>query len=71
MESETMPEEWRDSILIPIFKNKGDVQSCINYRGIKLISHSMQLWKRVVETRLRRELTVSCQGKVLQMHCLL
>ena len=24
MESERMPEEWRDSILIPIFKNKGD-----------------------------------------------
>ena len=23
-----MPEEWRDSVLIPIFKNKGDVQRC-------------------------------------------
>ena len=27
-----MPEEWRRSILVPIFKNKGDVQSCTNYR---------------------------------------
>ena len=26
MESERMPEEWRDSMLIPIFKNKGEVQ---------------------------------------------
>ena len=43
MESERMPEEWRDSILVPIFKNKDDVQSCINYRGIKLISHTMKL----------------------------
>ena len=34
MESERMPEEWRDSVLIPIFKNKGDVQSCSNHRGI-------------------------------------
>ena len=34
MESERMPEECRDSVLIPIFKNKGDVQSCNNYRGI-------------------------------------
>ena len=61
MESERMPEEWRDSILIPIFKNKGDVQSCSNYRGIQLISHSMKLWERVVERRLRSELTFSEQ----------
>ena len=61
MESERMPEEWRDSILIPIFKNKGDVQSCSNYRGIKLISHSMKLWEKVVERRLRSELTFSEQ----------
>jgi hypothetical protein len=27
--SNKMPEEWRRSILVPIFKNKGDVQSCI------------------------------------------
>ena len=61
MESERMPEEWRDSILIPIFNNKGDVHSCSNYRGIKLISHIMELWERVVERRLRSELTFSEQ----------
>nr|GEW30909.1 ribonuclease H-like domain-containing protein [Tanacetum cinerariifolium] len=27
-----MPEEWRLSEVIPIFKNKGDAQVCINYR---------------------------------------
>jgi hypothetical protein len=34
--SNKMPDEWRRSILVPIFKNKGNVQSCTNYRGIKL-----------------------------------
>ncbi|KAK3529729.1 hypothetical protein QTP86_000811 [Hemibagrus guttatus] len=53
LESERMPEEWR-SVLVPIFKNKGDVQSCSNYRGIKLMSHTMKLWERVVEARLRK-----------------
>ena len=49
--------EWRDSVLIPLFKNKGDVQSCSNYRGIKWISHTMKLWER----RLRSELTFNEQ----------
>ena len=52
---------WRDSVLIPIFKNKGDVQSCSNYRGIKLIGHTMKLWERIIERRLRRDLTFSNQ----------
>ncbi|KAK3532252.1 hypothetical protein QTP86_011841 [Hemibagrus guttatus] len=50
LESERMPEEWRRSVLVPIFKNKGDS----NYRGIKLMSHTMKLWERVVEARLRK-----------------
>ncbi|GJV91301.1 hypothetical protein Tco_1539114 [Tanacetum coccineum] len=44
-----MPEEWRLSDVIPIFKNKGDAQVCSNYRGIKLLSHTMKLWERVIE----------------------
>ena len=40
-----MPEEWRRSILVAMCKNKGDVQSCTNYRGIKLMSHTMKLWE--------------------------
>ena len=42
-QSNKLPEEWRRSILVPIFKNKGDVQSCTNYHGIKLMSHMMTL----------------------------
>jgi hypothetical protein len=41
--SNKMPDEWRRNILVPIFKNKEDVQSCTNYRGIKLMSHTMKL----------------------------
>ena len=39
-EQEKMPEEWRDSVIVPIFKEKGDIQDCGNYRGIKMISHT-------------------------------
>ena len=54
-----MPKEWRISILVPIFKNKGDVQSCTNYRGIKLMSHTMKLWERVIEHCIRRVTSVT------------
>jgi hypothetical protein len=46
-----MPDEL--STLVPILKNKGDIQSCTNYRWIKLMSHTMKLWDRVTEHRLR------------------
>jgi hypothetical protein len=45
-----MPDEWK-STLVPIVKNKGDIQSCTNYLGIKLMSHTMKLWERVIEHR--------------------
>ena len=54
-----IPEVWRWSTLIPLYKNKGDIQSCNNYRGIKLLSHTMKIWERVVERRLRRVVSVS------------
>ncbi|GJU92804.1 cytochrome P450 714C2-like protein [Tanacetum coccineum] len=54
-----MLEEWRRSKVIPIYKNMGNAQTCSNYRGIKLLSHTMKLWERVIERRLRRETKVS------------
>ena len=49
---ERMTEEWRRSVLIPNYKNKGDAQCCGNYRGIKLITHIMKIWERIIETSL-------------------
>lgn len=31
-----------------VFKNKGDVQSCCNYGGIKLMNHIMKLWEKLL-----------------------
>ena len=39
--------------MVPIFKGNGDVLECNNYRGIKLMSHTMKLWERIIEARLR------------------
>jgi hypothetical protein len=53
MRTKKMLDEWRRSTHIPIYKNKGDIQNCTNYKGIKLMSHIMKLWERVIKRRLR------------------
>ncbi len=54
-----MPEHWRHSILIPIYKEKGDIQDCKNYRGIKLLQHTFKLWERVIDGRLRKIINIA------------
>lgn len=38
-----MPDAWRWSMIIPLYKNKGDIQNCNNDRGIKLLSQTMKV----------------------------
>ncbi|WKY12572.1 hypothetical protein Q1695_003843 [Nippostrongylus brasiliensis] len=56
-----MPESWRDSIIVPIFKQKGDATECSNYIGIKLISHTMQVYERLIDSRLRDMVEIAQQ----------
>ena len=44
-----------------LYKGKGDVTECGNYRGIKLMSHTMKLLERVIDSRIRMEVTVAEQ----------
>ena len=48
-----MPEEWKTSVVVPIFKGKGDVMDCGAYRGVKLLEHAMKIVERVLEKRIR------------------
>ncbi|XP_047471349.1 uncharacterized protein LOC125026792 [Penaeus chinensis] len=48
-----MPDEWRKSTLIIIYKNKGDAQDCGNFRGIKPMSHTMKLWENLEKAYAR------------------
>ena len=54
-----MPQEWRHSTIIPLYKNKGYAQNCNNYKGIKLLSYIMKLRERVIEGRLRKIIEIS------------
>ena len=53
LKAKKMPNDWRKSRMVHIFKVKGGVLECKNYRGIKLMSHTMKLWERMIEATLR------------------
>ena len=58
---ERIPEEWRRSVLIPIYKDKGDAQDCGNYREMKMISHIMKIWETIIEARLKDRVEINGQ----------
>ena len=51
----------RCSKCITIYKNMGDAQSCTNNSGIKRMNHSMKMWERVIESKMRGEVIISVQ----------
>ncbi|EYB82884.1 hypothetical protein Y032_0348g3176 [Ancylostoma ceylanicum] len=51
--STKIPEAWKDSIIVPIFKREGDVMGRATYRGIKLIAHTIEIYERLLDMRLR------------------
>ena len=38
-------DEWKISILESIYKNEREIQNCSNYRGIKLLSYTINFWR--------------------------
>uniref|UniRef100_A0A146KQ35 RNA-directed DNA polymerase from mobile element jockey n=1 Tax=Lygus hesperus TaxID=30085 RepID=A0A146KQ35_LYGHE len=52
----TIPKDWEVSVIVPIFKNKGDNRECSSHRGISLLSVPGKLYGRILERRLRGEI---------------
>ena len=51
-----IPDDWRKSILVPVYKGKGDPLVCRSYRAIKLLEQPMKVLERVLEKRVRCQL---------------
>jgi hypothetical protein len=49
--NEELPEQWKESIIVPIYK-KGDKTDCSNYRGISLLSSSYKIFSSILLSRL-------------------
>ena len=53
-----VPEDWKSSVSIPIYKGKGDPMDCGSYRGVKLLEHAMKVIEKVLEKRIRAQVNI-------------
>ena len=51
-----IPEDWKSSVILPIYKGKGDPMERGSYRGIKLLEHAMKVVERIFEHRIRHQI---------------
>ena len=53
LDGKGLADEWKTSMIVPIFKGKSDVMSCGSYREVKLLEHAMKIVEWVLERRMR------------------
>jgi len=65
--SETVPQEFKDALIVHIFKRKGDRSVCDDHRGISLFSIPGKILARVIFNRLVKH--VSDNNILLESQC--
>lgn len=45
LEDETIPSYWTESLVVPIYKRKGDSLVCDTHRGISLLNTSIKSFR--------------------------
>jgi len=53
-----IPEDWKSSVVLPIYKGNGDPMFCSSCRGMKLLEHAMKVVKRVLEHRIIQQIEI-------------
>jgi len=54
----SIPEDWKSSVVLPIYEGKVDPIKCGPYRGIKLLEHAMKVAERISEHRIRQQIEI-------------
>ena len=55
---EQISDNWDNSKIINCFKGKGNATRCGNYRGLKLLEHTMKILERIVEAIIRQQVHI-------------
>ncbi|KAK6756300.1 hypothetical protein RB195_014607 [Necator americanus] len=65
----TGPDDIPADVWKPVWKGKEDIADCTSYRPIRLLCHTMKVFERVLEARLRKIVSVSlnqCEGRTCE-----
>jgi len=58
VKEDCIPEDWNSSVVLPVYKGKGDPVECGSYRGIKLLEHAMKVVERTFEYSIRQQIEI-------------
>ena len=53
-----IPDDWRKSILVSVYKGKCDPLVCSSYRASKLLEQPMKVLERVLEKKIRCQVSL-------------
>ena len=56
---EKIPADWEESIVVSLYKGKGDALDRGNYRGLKLLDQVMKVLERTLESFLRQQVCIN------------
>ena len=59
MQTDKVPEAWKNGRIITIYKGKGDRGRCSNERGITVSSNMGKLFERIINDRAKEHLEIS------------
>ena len=51
-----IPEDWKSSVVLPMYKGKGSPMECGSHTEIKLLEHAMKVVERIFEHRIRQQI---------------
>ena len=52
LDGKGMPDNWKTSFVVSIYKQKEHVLNCKSYGYVKLLEHGMKIVERVLEKRI-------------------
>ena len=55
-------DDWKNSILLPVFKGKVDTMECGSYRAIKLLEHAIKVIERMFEQRIKQKVKIDAMN---------